>query len=82
MRSASNYSDMGTKSLHKKHFLDIMKVLTGHARLNVVPERNCDQFEQRLIDHAGIAGVNISLECLSYDDHEGCYYHSQYYMPE
>ena len=82
MRSASNYSDMGTKSLHKKHFLDIMKVLTGHARLNVVPERNCDQLEQRLIDHAGIAGVNISLECLSYDDHEGCYYHSQYYMPE
>ena len=82
MRSASNYSDIGTKALHKKHFLDFMKVLTGHARLNVVHERDCDQFEQRLIDHAGIVGVNVSLKCLSYDDHEGCYYHSQYYMPE
>ena len=73
---ASNNSDIGTKALHKKHFLDIMKVLLGHARLNVVPERHCDQFEQHLIEHAGIVGTSISLDCLSYDDKNGVYYHS------
>ena len=50
MRSANNYSDIGTKALLKNHFLDMMKVLLGVAKLNVVSERACDQFDKYIID--------------------------------
>ena len=79
MRSANNYSDIGTKALLKNHFLDMMKVLLGVAKLNVVPERACDQFDKYLIDSAGIAGAIVSIDCLSFDDNNGVYYHSKYY---
>ena len=69
-RSASNYSDIGTKSLVKQHFIDIMKVLIGAKKPVIKPDRECDEFEHKVIQSAGNVSSNI-LESLSFDiDHK------------
>lgn len=80
-RSASNYSDIGTKSLYKQHFVDIMKVLVGMKKPVIKTIGECEEFEQKVIKSSGNVSNN-SLESLSFDIDHKAWIHSALYRPE
>ena len=80
-RSASNFSDIGTKSLYKQHFVDIMKVLVGMKKPVIKTIGECEEFEQKVIKSSGNVSNN-SLESLSFDIDNKAWIHSALYRPE
>ena len=78
-RTAGNYSDIGTKSLHKQHFISFMKVLCGHVQ--IVLDNDCDEFDAKVIESAGIQMPGISLATLVWNSTDQCYAPASCYQP-